>query len=440
MFQAINRLLTLPSFHTRADQQLAEIFRTMLIAIFIPSLLVPPIFGVVNAVTGEAVMTPLALVGGVVLAVTAVILFIVLKNGRLRLAGFALCTILFLVITAKIMTDQGLSDRLLPAYFLVIVIAALILRQRYALVFGGATSLALLLTYLLETSNMLNITPLRPSTLGDWMSYTLLFMLPSFLLQVSTNLLSERSRQIETFNEQLQSLNEALEVRVNERTRALRLSINVSQQMSMILDPDVLVREVVDLIQRTFNYYHVHIYLLDASGSILRMAGGTGPVGEQLLEKNHQLTLNQGLIGRAAREKQTVLIGDVTQDDHWLPNPLLPDTRAETAVPILLGRDLLGVLDVQENTINGLSEDDVGILQAVANQVAVALRNSRLLTAVQQQARQEAIINEINQKVQASNSIDDIIETTLQEIGRIVPLQQAVIRIGERPRPSTSAD
>jgi len=86
----------------------------------------------------------------------------------------------------------------------------------------------------------------------------------------------------------------------------------------------------------------------------------------------------RSLVARAARERRGVIVNDVTLDDNFLPNPLLPDTRAEMAVPMIVGDQLIGVLDVQSETVNRFDEEDVRIQTALADQIAVAVQNARL--------------------------------------------------------------
>jgi ABC-type sugar transport system substrate-binding protein len=69
--------------------------------------------------------------------------------------------------------------------------------------------------------------------------------------------------------------------------------------------------------------------------------------------------------------------------EGWLPNPLLPDTKAEISAPIVLEGQVEGVLDVQVDKVGGLDESDAALLQSLANQVAAAIRNARLFTEVE---------------------------------------------------------
>ncbi len=238
---------------------------------------------------------------------------------------------------------------------------------------------------------------------------------------------------------QVRDLVSTLEQRVQARTAALATSVAVGRQLTTILNEDELVRAVVQEIQSAFNYYHVHIYLLDPKGEKLLMAGGTGEAGRIMLARGHHIALGRGLVGRAAATGQVYLAPDTHQEPEWLPNPLLPETRAEVAVPIVYSDTVLGVLDVQQDVVNGLNENDVDLLQSIATQVAISLRNARLYAEIQKQASREAQISAINERIMQTTSVEEAMQVTVRELGCALDAPYTRIRLypegenGQRP-------
>jgi GAF domain-containing protein/HAMP domain-containing protein len=193
------------------------------------------------------------------------------------------------------------------------------------------------------------------------------------------------SRTFNRMTTQLRDLIEGLEQRVADRTWRLEIVANLGERLSGILDFDQLLDELVNRVKESFDYYHAHVYILDEEGEELIMTAGAGEPGRQMKAKGHHIPLAAptSLVARAARNNEIVWVDNVREVEDWLPNPLLPDTYSEMAVPIVLEGQVVGVLDVQQDKIAGLDEGDAGLLRSLANQVAVAVRNARLFEQIQ---------------------------------------------------------
>jgi GAF domain-containing protein len=193
-----------------------------------------------------------------------------------------------------------------------------------------------------------------------------------------------------TMTAQLRDLIGSLEQRVADRTKALTSVAEVSTAASTILETDKLLQQVVDLSKERFGFYHAHIYLLDETGTSLVLSSGAGIIGQQMVAKGHAIPLDRerSLVARAAREKKGVTVNDVTEAPDFLPNPLLPDTRSELAVPMIIGERVIGVFDVQSDVVGRFTEADIAVQTTLASQVASAVQNARQYEVTQKTATQ----------------------------------------------------
>jgi methyl-accepting chemotaxis protein len=228
---------------------------------------------------------------------------------------------------------------------------------------------------------------------------------------------------------QIRDLVVSLEQRVESRTKALSASTEVSRRLSTILDQERLMREVVEQLASTLNYYHAHVYLFDEDKENLILVSGTGDVGRKMLASGHKIKKGSGLVGRAAGANQMVFVPDVSRTPGWLPNPLLPDTKAEVAAPIAVGDDVVGVLNVQQNVTDGMDEQDANLIQSIANQIAVALQNARAYEKAQRQAQREARIVAINQRIQAATTMEDVLQIAVSELGQALDAQRSSVNL-----------
>ena len=159
----------------------------------------------------------------------------------------------------------------------------------------------------------------------------------------------------------------------------VQTSTEVAQEIAAAPALDELFNRVVTLIKERFGYYHTQIFRYEPAQDAMVLVSGYGEAGQKMLAARHKLIRGHGMVGVAATTGQSILASDVTQDKDWRPNPNLPNTKSELAVPIKLRDQILGVLDVQSDRIGALTVEDQLLLEGLCGQIASAMESTRLL-------------------------------------------------------------
>jgi GAF domain-containing protein len=192
----------------------------------------------------------------------------------------------------------------------------------------------------------------------------------------------ERSRlaELTSANEALKQLQGGLEQRVAAATRNLTLAAEVSYRLTQEHDLDLLLKEGVNLIQDRFELYYTQVYILDRAGRQLVLQAGTGEVGGQLMNRRHSLPVDlASLNGTAVVDRRAVIVENTATSLIHRPNPILPDTRSEMVVPLLIGERVVGTLDMQSIHPGALNKENLPAFEALAGQLAIAIENAGLL-------------------------------------------------------------
>jgi GAF domain-containing protein/HAMP domain-containing protein len=197
---------------------------------------------------------------------------------------------------------------------------------------------------------------------------------------------------LNNLTEQISELISNLETRVTERTNDLEISnqrnerrakqfeaiAQVARTTTSIQNLEILLRDITKLISEQFGFYHVGVFLLDDNHefAVLMAANSTG--GKKMLARSHKLKVGQvGIVGYVTSSGNPRIALDVGADAVHFDNPDLPDTHSELALPLHIGEQIIGALDVQSLEPNAFSLDDVQILSTLADQIAIAIQNAR---------------------------------------------------------------
>jgi signal transduction histidine kinase len=162
------------------------------------------------------------------------------------------------------------------------------------------------------------------------------------------------------------------------RANLLAAAAQASQNMTRILDIDELLPKTVDIICEAYGFYYAGVFLIDNAGEFAVLKAGRGEPGRIMIENNHKLAVGgNSMIGACTSLNEARISLDVDTEKVWYPNPVLPQTRSEMALPLAMGDRVIGAVTVQSVEPAAFSEEDVSSLQAMANQLAIAIENAR---------------------------------------------------------------
>jgi len=221
---------------------------------------------------------------------------------------------------------------------------------------------------------------LRAITAGDFRS--------PFPINTDDDEIGTLAETVIDLRQQLQSYTDDMNTRVETRSRDLQVTQEIGRVAISETDLDRLMTQVVDLIAERFeSIYHAQIFLIEGNYAVLKAS--TGEAGVQLLAKGHRLGVGSlSVIGQVTQQNQTIIARDTAASEVHRRNEFLRDTRAELAIPLRLGSRVIGALDVQSAQRDGFGDELITILETMADQIAIAIENSRLYTEVQQRLQE----------------------------------------------------
>jgi GAF domain-containing protein len=246
------------------------------------------------------------------------------------------------------------------------------------------------------------------------------------------------TQQIESLHNALRESNRQLEQRVEQRTRDLerrlvqiRTAAEVAQIATSAKSLDELLRIAADMIVERLGYYYVSIFLLDEAGQFAVLREASGSIGQELKQRGYKLAIgSRSIVGWVAENNQPRIVSQVTEDPLYLQNELLPQTRSEACIPLSVGMFMLGVLDVQSLDTDAFPGEDVAVLQTLANQVASAIQNLRLLESAQISLQELNLLYRRSHEIARAVQPDQVLAFTAAAL-RETPYLSAILKPGD---------
>ena len=181
-------------------------------------------------------------------------------------------------------------------------------------------------------------------------------------------------------NKHLLQQNERMFSMLERRHRLLETAARVGQMVTSILAIDDLLKHTVNIICSEFNFYYSGIFLVSEDGNWAVLRAGYAAAGRRMMAENYRLPVDdKSMIGNSILKQQAQIALDVAGEESHFKNPLLPNTRSEMALPLIVQSNALGALTVQSDQLNAFTEDDITSLQAMADQIAIAINNAQLM-------------------------------------------------------------
>lgn len=384
MFKRLLLFLKAPVYEDEHKTRIARLLNTILLSII--GLLTA--FWSIRLLTDYSQVTDSNMLVLVGLDILMIALLAIMRRGYVQPTIYILIIAGWMGVTVMAWQADGVKDSVMLVYTIIILLASLLSGWRLALAFVG---LIIVTGWGLAYAELLgHIVPSTTDPTALMIDYTFIFALTGVLIYLLAHNLYRALDETNMSNRSLKLLNEEIEVRVAERTRDLALAVEIGRSLARVHDLNALLQEAAELIYDRFNLYHVQIYLADSAQKTLILRAGTGQAASQLLSRRHSLAIAADSInGSAALNKKSVIVTDTRTNPLFRPNPLLPETRAEMAVPLLIGDRVLGVLDLQSTASNNLTEEALLAFATVSSQLAIAIDNANLFT-VASQARTEA--------------------------------------------------
>ncbi len=311
----------------------------------------------------------------------------------------------------------------------VIVLGTLLLGRRGGLAFTLVAAVVYAgMAWLIATGRM-SAAPQEMATLSiypkSWFTTGLTLVSLSVVFTISLGNLFRRMAEAlntaDTLRAELDRDRERLEQQtrtLQRRVAQIRTASALQQAVNTILDPDELLHEAVNLIRDRFDLYYVGAFLLDERGEYAVLRAGTGEAGRRMLAEGHRLAVGEtSMIGWCVMHRKARIALDVGEEAVRFANPHLPLTRSELALPLISRGEVLGALTVQSTRERAFDQEDLLVLQGLADTLATALQNARLFQATQDALEEARTLH----------------RQYLAEAWRVQPLERLVAEDGEPP-------
>ena len=336
-----------------------------------------------------------ALAGTAIGVIIWLLTIYLVKRGKLIAAKVIILVVNSINLFAVAYAVGGLANSTIFTTLFLLAMANLLFPARGAIIFGLVLFILVTVFFLLGRLGLVP-EPTEGNTLvSTYLVFIFILAAVVLMLAIASSSYQRNLESIRTSetnlrerNIELDQLKKSLEERITERTaqlekRAGQLEAisSVARSIASLQDVEELLPAITRLVSERFGYYHAGIFLVDEKreNAVLRAANSEG--GRRMLARRHSLKLDaNSIVGYTISRQEPRIALDVGADAVFFNNPDLPKTRSEMALPLQVGTQVIGALDVQSTSQNAFAKDDITILSTLADQVAIAIENARLFS------------------------------------------------------------
>jgi GAF domain-containing protein len=395
--ERIKRFLAPPVFHSDEDKtQQAALLTIIVWVVLVSAFLGGMALGFLEFWTGFVPVLLLVAAGFFAL------LLVFLRLGWVRLVSLLVPLLLLMGFSIPAWRFNGLRDTAVLGYYLVIIVSALTSTQQVLALFTSLSVLSVIALYVAEINDLLVTRVALEPQPSDVIVLSLGLIASGLMLRSAVNriatgyararqsaqALTESNRQLQVNRDILTAQTQTLE----RRAHYLQASAVVAQEATAsVSNLPQLLHVVAQTVGKQFGFYHVGLFLLESDGEWIKLQAAFSLGGLQMLAQGHRLSPDERcIVCWVVRQGKYCLARGAGEDAvPILANPYLPDTRSELALPLQIGDEVIGVLDVHSAQVDAFMDEDITALQALAGQIALAISNARLFQQVQANAEVE---------------------------------------------------
>lgn len=229
----------------------------------------------------------------------------------------------------------------------------------------------------------------------------LIVLLTGITINLVIASIKSRYLEINSLNRSLREEKDTLTQKMDEQTSILerrvtqlKTAAEITKSISSIVDPQLLIRQVSDAVRERFALYYVGVFLIDPMKEFAVLQYGTGEAGRKMMANRHRLAVGgYSMIGWTTHTRKARIALDIGAEAVHFDNPLLPETRSELALPIATTANIYGAMTIQSEKQGAFDENDILVLQSIADNLAIALENNSSFEKTQKTLEEIRVLN-----------------------------------------------